>query len=212
MNFDELQKQWDNQSSEGVKIKKDFDQLKSASNILEDLRKKIKAELWVVVFSIIFILVMPYISLYKINGISVFFYYFFSFYLVLGSIINYVRFYHFYKISKDFELNSSKEMLLKVYYELKYALDTYLVTTIVATPSGIGLYFILFSFGNSEKFFNQIIHISETIKTNPNFILWMIALVIGTIVIIGVILYYMYVKYYGSKLKQIKQILDQLED
>ncbi|GEM53105.1 hypothetical protein HX001_10725 [Empedobacter brevis] len=212
MNFDELQKQWDNQSSEGVKIKKDFDQLKSASNILEDLRKKIKVELWVVVFSIIFILVMPYISLYKINGISVFFYYFFSFYLVLGSIINYVRFYHFYKISKDFELNSSKEMLLKVYYELKYALDTYLVTTIVATPSGIGLYFILFSFGNSEKFFNQIIHISETIKTNPNFILWMIALVIGTIVIIGVILYYMYVKYYGSKLKQIKQILDQLED
>lgn len=184
MNFDELQKQWDNQSSEGVKIKKDFDQLKSASNILEDLRKKIKVELWVVVFSIIFILVMPYISLYKINGISVFFYYFFSFYLVLGSIINYVRFYHFYKISKDFELNSSKEMLLKVYYELKYALDTYLVTTIVATPSGIGLYFILFSFGNSEKFFNQIIHISETIKTNPNFILWMIALVIGTIVII----------------------------
>lgn len=212
MNFDELQKQWDNQSSEGVKIKKDFDQLKSASNILEDLRKKIKVELWVVVFSIIFILVMPYISLYKINGISVFFYYFFSFYLVLGSIINYVRFYHFYKISKDFELNSSKEMLLKVYYELKYALDTYLVTTIVATPSGIGLYFILFSFGNSEKFFNQIIHISETIKTNPNFILWMIALVIGTIVIIGMILYYMYVKYYGSKLKQIKQILDQLED
>ena len=212
MNFDELQKQWDNQSSEGVKIKKDFDQLKSASNILEDLRKKIKVELWVVVFSIIFILVMPYISLYKINGISVFFYYFFSFYLVLGSIINYVRFYHFYKISKDFELNSSKEMLLKVYYELKNALDTYLVTTIVATPSGIGLYFILFSFGNSEKFFNQIIHISETIKTNPNFILWMIALVIGTIVIIGVILYYMYVKYYGSKLKQIKQILDQLED
>lgn len=212
MNFDELQKQWDNQSSEGVKIKKDFDQLKSASNILEDLRKKIKVELWVVVFSIIFILVMPYISLYKINGISVFFYYFFSFYLVLGSIINYVRFYHFYKISKDFELNSSKEMLLKVYYELKYALDTYLVTTIVATPSGIGLYFIIFSFGNSEKFFNQIIHISETIKTNPNFILWMIALVIGSIVIIGVILYYMYVKYYGAKLKQIKQILDQLEE
>ncbi|WP_334124136.1 hypothetical protein [Empedobacter brevis] len=212
MNFDELQKQWDNQSSEGVKIKKDFDQLKSASNILEDLRKKIKAELWVVVFSIIFILVVPYISLYKINGISVFFYYFFSFYLLLGSIINYVRFYHFYKISKDFELNSSKEMLLKVYYELKYALDTYLVTTIVATPSGIGLYFIIFSFGNSEKFFNQIIHISETIKTNPNFILWMIALVIGSIVIIGVILYYMYVKYYGAKLTQIKQILDQLEE
>ncbi|WP_312557709.1 hypothetical protein [Empedobacter brevis] len=212
MNFDELQKQWDNQSSEGVKIKKDFDQLKSASNILEDLRKKIKAELWVVVFSIIFILVVPYISLYKINGISVFFYYFFSFYLLLGSIINYVRFYHFYKISKDFELNSSKEMLLKVYYELKYALDTYLVTTIVATPSGIGLYFIIFSFGNSEKFFNQIIHISETIKTNPNFILWMIALVIGSIVIIGVILYYMYVKYYGTKLTQIKQILDQLEE
>jgi len=212
MNFDELKKQWDNQSTEDVVIDPNLEKLDSANNILEDLRKKIKNELIMVVISMLFLLIIPIIPSYKINGISRIFYYFLMFYLLLGSLVNYVRFYHFYKMSKAYELNSSKDMLMKVYYELKYALDTYLVTTIVATPSGIGLYFILLSFGNTEKYFNQLINVSETLQTNPIFFVYIGLLVLGTFLIIGVILYYMYVIYYGSRLKHIKQILDDLKE
>lgn len=212
MNFDELKKQWDNQSSDEVQINPDLEKLNSANNILEDLRKKIKNELILVVISILFLLIIPIIPFYKINGISRIFYYFLMFYLLLGSIVNYVRFYHFYKMSKAYELNSSKDMLMKVYYELKYALDTYLVTTIVATPSGIGLYFILFTFGNTEKYFNQLVNVSDTLQTNPIFFIYIGVLVLGTFLIIGVILYYMYVIYYGKRLKHIKEILDSLEE
>ena len=212
MNFDELKKQWDNQSAADVVIDPNLEKLDSANNILEDLRKKIKNELILVVISVIFLFIIPIIPFYKINGITTIFYYFLMFYLLLSSVVNYVRFYHFYKMSKAYELNSSKDMLMKVYYELKYALDTYLVTTIVATPSGIGLYFILFTFGNTEKYFNQLVNVSETLQTNPIFFVYIALLVLGTFIIIGVILYYMYVKYYGSRLKHIKEILDSLEE
>jgi len=212
MNFDELKKQWDSQSSDEVVINPNLEKLKSANNILEDLRKMIRKEFIIVIISIIFLFIIPFIPTYKINGVTTWIYYFLVFYMVLASVINSVRFYHFYKTTKEYEVNSSKEMLLKVYYELKYALDTYLVTTIVATPSGIGLYFILLSFGNTEKYFNQLINVSETLQTNPIFFVYIGLLVLGTFLIIGVILYYMYVIYYGSRLKHIKQILDDLKE
>ena len=212
MNFDELQKQWDNQSSDEVKIDKDLKNLKTANNILEDLRRKIKNEFIVTILSFAFLFVIPLVPLYKINGVATFFYYFFIFYLLIAGIVTYMRFFHFYKISKEYEVNSSKENLLKVYYELKYALDTYLVTTIIATPNGIGLYFILFSFGGSEKYFKQLMNFSETLNSNPTFFIWLILLIIFSIAVVGGILYYMYAIYYGSRLKLIKEILNQLEE
>ncbi|MDM1524023.1 hypothetical protein OBK28_01825 [Empedobacter falsenii] len=212
MNFDELQKQWDNQSSEDVKIQKDLKNLNTANNIFEDLRKKIKTELIITIISFAFLFVIPIVPIYKINGVVTFFYYFFIFYLLIAAIVTYLRFYHFYKISKDYEINSSKELLLKVYYELKYALDTYFITTIIATPNGIGLYFILFSFGNSEKYFAQLMNFSETFNSNPKFFIWLLLLIVFSIVFVGGLLYYMYVIYYGSRLKLIKEILNQLEE
>ena len=212
MNFDELKKQWDNQSIEDVVIDSDLEKLNSANTILEDLRKKIKNEFLVTLLSILFLLIIPYISSYKISGITTFFYYFLLFYVVISTIINYVRFYHFYKLSKEYEINSSKNMLMKVYYELKYALDTNVITSIVSIPSGIGLYFILFSFGKSEEYLNQLINFSETLNSNPMFLFWMLLLIIGSILFIGAMVYYMYVKYYGVRLKHIKQILDDLEE
>ena len=212
MNFDELQKQWDNQSSEDVKIQKDLKNLNTANNIFEDLRKKIKTELIITIISFAFLFVIPIVPIYKINGVVTFFYYFFIFYLLIAAIVTYLRFYHFYKISKDYEINSSKELLLKVYYELKYALDTYFITTIIATTNGIGLYFILFSFGNSEKYFAQLMNFSETFNSNPKFFIWLLLLIVFSIVFVGGLLYYMYVIYYGSRLKLIKEILNQLEE
>lgn len=212
MNFDELKKQWDNQSGDEVQINPDLEKLKSANNILEELRKQIKNEFYLVAVSILFLFFIPIVPMYKISGITTVFYYFLVFYMLLGTVINYVRFFHFIKVTKEYEVNSSRDMLMKVYYELKYALDTYIVTTIVATPSGIGLYFILFSFGNSEKYFNQLVNFSETYQSNPMFFVWILLLIICSILLIGAILYYMYVKYYGKRLKQIKQILDDLEE
>lgn len=212
MNFDELKKQWDNQSANEVEINPDLEKLKSANNILEELRKQIKNEFYLVAVSILFLFFIPIVPMYKISGITTVFYYFLVFYMLLGTVINYVRFFHFIKVTKEYEVNSSRDMLMKVYYELKYALDTYIVTTIVATPSGIGLYFILFSFGNSEKYFNQLVNFSETYQSNPMFFVWILLLIICSILLIGAILYFMYVKYYGKRLKQIKQILDDLEE
>ena len=212
MNFDELKKQWDNQSGDEVQINPDLEKLKSANNILEELRKQIKNEFYLVAVSILFLFFIPIVPMYKISGITTVFYYFLVFYMLLGTVINYVRFFHFIKVTKEYEVNSSRDMLMKVYYELKYALDTYIVTTIVATPSGIGLYFILFSFGNSENYFNQLVNFSETYQSNPMFFVWILLLIICSILLIGAILYFMYVKYYGKRLKQIKQILDDLEE
>ena len=212
MNFDDLQKEWNNQSSGDLNIDPNLDKLKSANNILEELRKKIKGELVAVILSIIFLLLVPYISIYKVDGISAIFYYFFMFYMILGSVITYVRFFHFFKVSKQYEINSSREALLKVYYELKYALDTYLITTIVATPSGIALYFILFSFGNTEKYFQQLINVSETMNTNPIFYVYILLLVVLSLLFIGILVYWFYVKIYGKRLNQIKQILDDLDE
>lgn len=212
MNFDELKKQWDNQSGDEVQINPDLEKLKSANNILEELRKQIKNEFYLVAVSILFLFFIPIVPMYKISGITTVFYYFLVFYMLLGTVINYVRFFHFIKVTKEYEVNSSRDMLMKVYYELKYALDTYIVTTIVATPSGIGLYFILFSFGNSENYFNQLVNFSETYQSNLMFFVWILLLIICSILLIGAILYFMYVKYYGKRLKQIKQILDDLEE
>ena len=212
MNFDNLKKQWDNQSADEVIINPNLEKLESANNVIEDVVKKIKNEFILVVLSFIFLLILPFIPHYKIDGITTVFYYFFMFYILIGSFINYIRFYHFYKLTKVYQLNTSKDMLMKVYYELKYALDTYLVTSIVTMPSGIGLYFIVFSFGNSEKYISYFGDISRTYNSNPMFFVYILALIFGTIIFIGAFVYYMYVKYYGKRLKHIKDILNSLEE
>ena len=74
MNFDELQKQWNNQATDEVHINKES--LYKTKSVIAQVSKNIKYELIFWFFSMLLLILVPYLESYKIIGTSAFFYYF----------------------------------------------------------------------------------------------------------------------------------------
>ncbi|EEI92052.1 hypothetical protein HMPREF0765_2376 [Sphingobacterium spiritivorum ATCC 33300] len=212
MNFDELKKQWDDQSSEQVQINPDLDQYKEVDNVLAKLRKNVKYEFITWIVAMLFLLVVPLIDLYKIEGYARFAYYLIFFQMLLSSMVYYRRFFYFYKSASQSEVLSSRENLLKMYYDLKFAIDSYKTTSYVMIPQALIMYMIMLSNGKFESWFNKLYHIGSTFAQDSNFIVWFVLSAIVSIALVIFIIEIMSYSYYGKHLKEIRKILDQLED
>ena len=67
MNFDELQKQWDNQSSEDVKIESDLQIKKEANTVIDNVRRVMKKDFFFQLTSFPLLFVFPFIEGYNTN-------------------------------------------------------------------------------------------------------------------------------------------------
>lgn len=209
MNFDELQKQWNNQSSDDVQINKES--LHKTKSIISQVNKNIKYELIFWIFCMLFLIIVPYIESYKIVGTSAFFYYFILFQIFICSLTYYRKFYLFNKSTKENDSFKSKENVLKMYYDLKFAVETYRSSCYFLIPQSVAIFFIVFSYGKSEEYFYQLINFRETLTTNPTLIIGI--LVIGIIAIAFLIIFteWMIKQYYGKYLKQLKDLLNEFD-
>ena len=66
MNFDELQKQWDNQSSEEVKIDPNLELNQEANTIIDNVRKTLKKDFFFQITTFPLLLSTPY--LFEVNN------------------------------------------------------------------------------------------------------------------------------------------------
>lgn len=211
MNFDELKKSWQEQPTDENLQNPNLKYYKEVGNIMGKLRKNIKREFISWLCCMCFLFLVPILPIYKIEGYAAFAYYFFIVQISLSSLLYYRRFFYLVKSTKQIELLASKEHLLKTYYDLKYAVETYRIAAYVMIPQALFLYLIMIAQNRTSVWFDRLYRFKETFATDPNFIVWMILSAIVSIVLVVGVTEIMIRCYYSRYLIQIKEKLDQLE-
>ncbi len=211
MNFDELKKSWQQQPTDEDLQNPNLKYYKEVGNIMGKLRKNIKREFisWAVCMGFLFL--VPILPIYKIEGYAAFAYYFFIVQISLSSLLYYRRFFYLVKSTKKIELLASKEHLLKLYYDLKYAVETYRIAAYVMIPQALFLYLIMIAQNRTTVWFDRLYHFKETFQQDPNFIVWMILSAIASIILVVGLTEFMIRAYYSNNITQIKEKLDQME-
>ena len=119
MNFDELQKQWNDQSSEDVKIEKDLEIKKVANTVVDKVRAVMKKDFFFQLTSFPILLVFPYLFDSSSNLI-----WWVIICLFATMIVPFVYIFKFYKRSYNLEYNSLKNINW-FYYNYKSSIDIY---------------------------------------------------------------------------------------
>lgn len=210
MNFDELQKQWNNQSSDGVQINKES--LHKTKSIIEKVNNNFKNEFIIWIICLIFLIIVPFIKFYNITGILAFFYFFFVFQIFISSISYYRKFYAFRKSTKENDSFKSKENILKTYYELKFAVESYRAACYFLIPQMLGLYFILFTREKAEFYLDKVLELNNTINEEPLFIIKIVLIGISMLIFVIALSEWMINYYYGKNLKQLKKVIEDFEE
>jgi hypothetical protein len=203
MNFNELQQQWNNEPTDRIQIPNNIDTLKEAQTPIDKVRKKMKADFFMQAFILLATGFAPLIFDFSDKLTALFI----PFYAVTIGFVAYYfyKFIVFYRKSYDMTFDSRKN-LLWFFYELKLNIELYKALTYI-------MFFLGFSFGV----------LAGTVTKNENVITQFLdkneaglPMMIGLIAVLIVLSLFMaeFIPrwYYGKHLKQVKTVLDQLDE
>lgn len=210
MNFDELQKQWDKQPEKDIKIKPEY--LTKTKSLADKIIKSFRREAILWFSSIVFLFIVPFIDIYQINGVISLVYYFMLFQFVIFGLYYYRRFYTISKMIKQPDTFSSRESIIRLYYEFYFAIETYRSAIYILLPTSIVLFVIMSGKDKTTEIVEKFYHFSATLQTEPGFIYSIV--IIGVVSVILLILFseWMVKKFYGRYLKQLKELMDEFEE
>jgi MFS superfamily sulfate permease-like transporter len=211
MNLDDFKNKWDQQKNDELHINRDLNNISSMNDILDNIKKEHKKGLVMRGASMLILLFFPLWTDSFFSNLTLIFYYFFLTYLIISTLYTIFRYHQFVKSSDDYEVTSSLSHLVKVYYSYKYYSDTNVLASVIDTPSGIGLLFILLAREKSEYYFNKLIAPSSTIGPIPSTILVILAIILLCIIIVCCMVYWLHQKNDRQKLSAIKQVINELE-
>ncbi|MFV0148017.1 hypothetical protein OBK20_11860 [Empedobacter falsenii] len=193
MNFDELQKQWDNQSSEDVKINPDLELNQKANTIIDKVRKTLKKDFFFQLTNFPLLLIYPYI--FGLNTPLIWFIILCYIIIMILPLKNLIK---FYNSSYRLEYNSLKNINW-FYYNYKFSIEIFKLYTNVVAVLVIMFIGIAFYEQYSEKDLKFILIFS--IIFIPTYIIsciWMLKWWIN--------------KLYKKPLLELENILNQLEE
>ncbi|MCA4781679.1 hypothetical protein IF125_05320 [Empedobacter stercoris] len=193
MNFDELQKQWDNQSSEDVKINPDLELNQKANTVIDKVRKTLKKDFFFQLTNFPLLLIYPYI--FGLNTPLIWFIILCYIIIMILPLKNLIK---FYNSSYRLEYNSLKNINW-FYYNFKFSIEIFKLYTNVVTVLVIMFIGITFYEKYSEKDLKFILIFS--IIFIPTYIIsciWMLKWWIN--------------KLYKKPLLELENILNQLEE
>ena len=196
MNFDELQKQWNDQSSEDVKIEKDLEIKKEANTVVDKVRAVMKKDFFFQLTSFPILLVFPYLFDSSSNLI-----WWVIICLFATMIVPFVYIFKFYKRSYNLEYNSLKNINW-FYYNYKSSIDIYSIYSYIVFILMIMFMGIIYI----QK--NDFLHFENA------FLLWFYIISTLTIYILVCvfILKWWVNKLYKKPLLELEKILNQLEE
>ena len=191
MNFDELQQQWQKEEVSAPEIS--LEHQHKINNPLQKIRKNMKMEIWLNVFSLI--LLIPLSKVFSENPflrwtmMMVFFFiiFFFTF-----------KFYLFYIKTKDYSIDTLNN-LLEIKFELRTLKELYQAYYVSSIPFFMEMLFLFLDQHDFFKYEDLIMHYAPFIVFFS-----IVALVIG----IGV---WWFENYYGKYINQIENILNELK-
>ncbi|MCZ4245054.1 hypothetical protein [Pedobacter punctiformis] len=200
MNFDQLKNDWNKPETEETEILQSMLHIKEAHTPIDKIRKQMKCEFFVQLASLLFIALTPRIFGFPPEIKPVFM----AFYAVTCGFCAYYffKFYVFYKHSYDLSLDTRKN-LLWFYYEMKLNIELYKALTYI-------LAFIVLSFAAV-----YLLMVRGTIFQHILDKVSMIYIILNcfiTILIVGLITELWAKFYYGKYVKELKKIIDKLDD
>lgn len=209
MNFDELQKQWDKQPEKDINIKREY--LTKTKSLANRMLKSFKREAILWISSIVFLIVIPFIDIYKINGVLSLIYYFLLFQFIVFGLYYYRRFYTISKMIKQPNTFTSRESIIRLYYEFHFAIESYRSSIYVLLPTSLAMFIIMSGKDKTAEIIDKFYHFSHTLENDPFFIYSI--LIGGSISIIVLILVSEWIikRFYGKYLKQLKELMNEFE-
>lgn len=203
MNFNELQKQWNDEPTDKIHVPNTIDALREAQTPIDKVRKKMRMDFFTQIILLVAIGFAPLIFNFTDELTTIFI----PFYGVMISFMAYYfyKFFVFYKKSYDMSFDSRKN-LLWFYYELKLNIELYKALTYI-------MFFIGFSFGvlygMTTKDHSKIdILLSGFEDKNQVLIIFIVVMVVFSFFMAEFIPRW----YYGKHLRQVKSVLDQLDE
>lgn len=196
MNFDKLKEQWNEQSSDDIKINKDFENHNEANTIIDKVRKVMRKDFFFQLTSFPLLLFYPFI--FDIATPLVWFVitcYIFIMIIPLRILFN------FYRNSYKLEYNSLKNISW-FYYNYKFSIEifkvySYIISILIVMFFGI-VYMEKKTFLQFENLWQLYVYIISTLIIYALVCIWMMKWWIK--------------KLYVKPLEQIKQILEELEE
>lgn len=196
MNFDELQKQWDSQSSKEVKIDPNLELNREANTIIDRVRKTLRNECYFQIFGLLCLYVIPF--LFDANTPIIWW----SLLCVSFTfLVPFIYIFKFYKRSYKLEYNSLKNINW-FYYNYKASVDiysvySYIIFILALMTAGIAYTQHENSLQFESKFF---------------FFLYIILTIFFYMLICVLLLKWWITTYYKKHLIELKNILNQLEE
>ncbi|MFN0253991.1 hypothetical protein [Pedobacter ureilyticus] len=200
MNFEQLKDQWNENGTSSNEISEKMLKVREAHTPIDNIRKKMKNEFFVQLLSLIIMIFAPKVFGFSQQLSAIYF----LFYAIACGFTAYYffKFYTFYTHSYDLSLDSRKN-LLWFYYEMKLNVELYKALTYI-----IG--FIALAFSTTA-----LVLLRGDILTKLLTKISMTYVVLNAfvaILIIGIITELWARFYYGKYLKQIKTIVDGMDE
>ncbi|MBE5318546.1 hypothetical protein IM793_05225 [Pedobacter sp. MR2016-19] len=200
MNFDDLKNEWNAENPEGSNISTDMLKIKQAHTPIDKIRAKMKHEFFYQLFFLGFMALIPYFFGFSTTVNRV---YLITYAITCGFTAYYFfKFYVFYKNSYDMSIDTRKNILW-FYYEMKLNIELYKALTYIVAFISVG-FLAAYLFIEKAWFFTSILG-----KLSPVYILLNCFI---TILIIGAITELWAWFYYGKYLKQVKKVVDELDN
>lgn len=205
MSFDKLKEQWHQESSENIDIPDDLSKLRRAHTPIDLVRKTMRNEFFVQIFTLIASIFVP--KILHFNSVLMGIYMFFYALMVVFTLYYFYKFFVFYKRSYDLTFDSRKN-LLWFYYELKLNIELYKALTyilIFITQSFVIVAVFVINGNKMDDMLEKLSHISSS---NIH-----VLLIAFAVMLVSFLLAESWSNFsYGKQLKRIKKVLDQLDE
>ena len=201
MNFDELQKQWNNQSIKGVEIDTTLDKLKKANLPIDRARSNMKKDFFFQPLSFLALFIYPYIFPVPEQYLSLIWWLIICISIIMCIPIGYLI--SFYKKSYTMDYSSLKS-LNWFYYNYKFGIDLFRIYTYVT-------YLLVMLYVGVVFFLNLSKDMTTLLQSNPLFYIGVLFMALMFAAICYIIMHFWIRWLYQKPLDQIKQIIDEFD-
>lgn len=205
MDFNDIQSAWNSDKSNNIVIPTHLEKLQSAKTPVDTIRKNLKNEFYVQLFSVIIIGFLP--ELFKFDTLLLLSFYSFYTIFVSISIYYFVKLYLFYKRLSSASVNT-KDNLYETYFDIKLNMELYKSFTYSLIPFLL-VFPIIYIVSEFPSLTEKIITDGVI---NYSFLSVIICAFIISVLLIGLITELWVNYYYGKYAKQIRSLLDELKE
>ena len=205
MDFNDIQSAWNSDKSNNIVIPTHLEKLQSAKTPVDTIRKNLKNEFYVQLFSVIIIGFLP--ELFKFDTLLLLSFYSFYTIFVSISIYYFVKLYLFYKRLSSASVNT-KDNLYETYFDIKLNMELYKSFTYSLIPFLL-VFPIIYIVSEFPSLTEKIITDGVI---NYSFLSVIICAFIISVLLIGLITDLWVNYYYDKYAKQIRSLLDELKE